>query len=534
MKTKNSFLIIVILIIGGLFSSGSVVSQNVSKYVIKNPQVKTAIKTIQKPSSSKVVEFKHPCFIKQLSGTLSAPHPDTIISYTTAAISMKEVYTYGSLATPLSYRRQYLWPSGWVNDFHVINTLDVNGNELTSLLKDWQNNSWVDSSLITNTYDADGNMLTNLLQDMDGGIWVNMNLGTFTYDVNGSILTELDQEWDGANWVNINFLTYTYDGTGNMLTSMGQNWNGASWDNMSMSTFTYDVTGNELTCLYQEWDGAVWGNSNLETWTFDASSNNLSYLYQYWDGAAWINGYTDIYTYDSSGNQLTWLEQGWQDPAWENSMLTTYTYDNNGNELTYLNQNWYGDGDWTNYSNGTFTYDESGNSVSRIWQLWRYANGWVNYKKVAYSYQNSMINGDGFGWNGGNWVAGEWYLNIGLNNAGNPLEFYSGLAYNAMAYYSTWPTSTRDLNNSLSSFLTVYPNPATNYLNLCPNLGQSENVCFKLYDFSGRIVANYNKGIVQPGGQTFTIYTGSLQAGEYILEMKAGNVIEKKKVTIIK
>ena len=536
MKTKNSFLLLVILIIGGLLSSGSVFSQGFSDKVIrKNPQ-NFPVKTLHKPSSSKIQEFKYPCLQPKLSVSPSAPHPDTIASYSTASISMKEYYNYDSLASTVKYLRQYLTPNGWATSFQVVNTYDGTGNDLTSLLQEWRNNSWVDSSRIENTYDLTGNMLTNLLQNIVSSAWVNVNMGTYTYDASGNILTEMDQVWDTTGWVNTNFNTYTYDANGYKLTAQTQQWDGTSWANSSLTTWTYDGTGNMLTALNQFWDGANWVNSGLETYTYDANGNELTYLSQSsYDGITWTNWYQITYTYDTSGNMLTEWDQMWQDPDWMDYSLLTQTWDNNRHRLTYIYQVSYAPGSWQNYSHGIQTYDENGNCLTFINQLWN-ANAWRNFEKDEYLYQPNMITGNAYGWNGGDWVSKDGAVTIYLNYHGSSISLFTstGFTYTAIVHYSNWPTGIKDLTNLPSSLLKVYPNPANKFLMLKLNLTNSGQVFFKLTDYSGKTVASYNKGIVQPGGQTFTINTDNIPAGEYILQMNAGYVIEKKKVTIIR
>jgi len=125
-------------------------------------------------------------------------------------------------------------------------------------------------------------------------------------------------------------------------------------------------------------------------------------------------------------------------------------------------------------------------------------------------------------------------MNIGLNNNGSPVSFFSGIAYNADVYYSSYITGTNNFSNHAPSLLLVYPNPAYQFMTLKINLTNPGQTVFRLSDYSGKPVLSFNKETVQPGEQTFTINTGNIPTGEYILQMNAGNVIEKKKVTIIK
>ena len=435
MKTKTTFIITVILIILGPFSPGHVVCQELQDNIAGKAFLKKPEKTTPQFSFSNVTDFKKFDFRNKQSADINDPHPDSIISYSVSSWSMKELYTYDSHENTVAYRRQYLNPGAWVNSIQILNTFDESGNVLVSLMQNWQNYSWADSSRITNTYDGNGNMLTNQLENMVSGSWMNSSLVTYTYDGSGNNLTETDQAWDGASWVNTSLYTNTFNGDGLKLTSQTK-----------------------------QWDGAAWANAMLETWTYDGSGNNLSYLSQAsWDGISWMNNYTIIYTYDDNGNQLTELDQMWQDPDWWNYALTTNTYDVYGNRLTYLYQMW--SDSWTNYSCGTSTYDGNGNCRTEIHQLWN-ANTWRNYAKSEYTYQNNMINGDGFGWNGGDWVPGDSFLSLKLQNNGNPLLFFGDMAYNAQAYWSNSPSGTKNILPMPSALLTVYPNPANNYLTL--------------------------------------------------------------------
>ena len=532
MKTKSTFVIIVILIIGGLFSPGPVVSQVIKDRITGKTTLKKPVKSIDQFSFSNVMDFKKFNFRKKQSVDSNDPHPDSIISYSVSSSSMKELFTYDSYENTIAYRRQYLNPGAWVNAFQILNTFDASGNVLGSLLQNWQNNTWADSSRITNTYDGNGNMMTNLLENMVSGSWMNASLGSYTYDGSGNNLTETDQQWDGAAWANSILYTYTYDGTGNKLTSQVQQWDGTVWVNSGLETWTYDASGNTLTAMVQQWDGTNWIYYSLETWTYDAGGHNLTYLEQAsWDGITWSNYYAITYTYDANGNELTELDQMWQDPDWMNYSLITFTYDTQGNALTYIYQIWPGTGTWVNYSRGTNTYDQNRNCLTEIHQLWN-ANEWRNYAKCEYTYQDNMINGDGFAWNGGDWVQGEGPIRLKMQDNGKAFIFFENMAYNAQAYWSYYPTGTKNIYPMPSSSLTIYPKPAKDHLTLKPSLDQPESVSFILFDLSGRTITGYNEGLIQACGQTFTIYTGDIPAGEYIVQMRAGNTLEKQKVII--
>jgi serine protease len=87
-------------------------------------------------------------------------------------------------------------------------------------------------------------------------------------------------------------------------------------------------------------------------------------------------------------------------------------------------------------------------------------------------------------------------------------------------------------NSTAISNLYLYPNPATDFINVDFNLLTTSEIIITIYDLSGRIVIQNNKGIRTAGNQSFQISTQNLNGGCYLAEIKSGNTISTRKVIL--
>ena len=80
--------------------------------------------------------------------------------------------------------------------------------------------------------------------------------------------------------------------------------------------------------------------------------------------------------------------------------------------------------------------------------------------------------------------------------------------------------------DELMEQMSIYPNPASDYLNIDADLSSMKTLELTLYDFSGRVVksASFNNSIVNK-----SLYVGDLAKGAYMMEIKAGEFKGTKK-----
>jgi type IX secretion system substrate protein/cleaved adhesin domain-containing protein len=74
--------------------------------------------------------------------------------------------------------------------------------------------------------------------------------------------------------------------------------------------------------------------------------------------------------------------------------------------------------------------------------------------------------------------------------------------------------------NNADIDLSVYPNPAGNYLELSYYLQKTSPISVSIYDISGRLISNINRGLQLLGNQKLTVDVSTLAAGQYTVAIE--------------
>jgi hypothetical protein len=106
---------------------------------------------------------------------------------------------------------------------------------------------------------------------------------------------------------------------------------------------------------------------------------------------------------------------------------------------------------------------------------------------------------------------------------------------------TTWkanPTSVEDFNNTSilagANSSALYPNPASDVVNVAIALNYTTEVSVKVMDLSGRVVMSVENGKMSKGDHTVTLNTASLKTGLYLYQVIMGNEVSNGKLMIAK
>lgn len=80
--------------------------------------------------------------------------------------------------------------------------------------------------------------------------------------------------------------------------------------------------------------------------------------------------------------------------------------------------------------------------------------------------------------------------------------------------------------------LLIFPNPASDLVNVELNLNQGERLSVDIYNISGQVVLSQDLGFVSNGNQIATFYVGDLTSGNYIITVKGEGYNETGKLLI--
>ena len=88
--------------------------------------------------------------------------------------------------------------------------------------------------------------------------------------------------------------------------------------------------------------------------------------------------------------------------------------------------------------------------------------------------------------------------------------------------------------NQLANNVTVYPNPISNTAIVNFNLVESNEVSIEVVNALGQLVSTANLGTLSVGDQTYSLDASNLNNGLYFINIRVGNSISVKKVSVSK
>jgi hypothetical protein len=80
--------------------------------------------------------------------------------------------------------------------------------------------------------------------------------------------------------------------------------------------------------------------------------------------------------------------------------------------------------------------------------------------------------------------------------------------------------------------LLIFPNPASDLVNLEVNLIEGKKLSLDIYNISGQLVFTEDLGFVSNGSQIATVYIGSLNSGNYIMNVRGEGYSETGKLLV--
>lgn len=360
------------------------------------------------------------------------------------------------------------------------------------------------------TYDAQGRPVEDVYKmwDVNTQSWKNYNRRTWTYNTQGEIATETSEEWDQVNnvWKGAFFTMYTYDGLNQLIEEKQQKWINNSWQNYHLYSYTYN--GTEMTSRStQSWTNNAWKNLYKYTLTY-AGGKVITETYQTWDNVnnGWKNQLKSLYSYNSSGTLSDKETKVWNNNVWNNDDWTTFTYTATDKLETQLAKDWLNNA-WQNLYKFDYTYNAQDKVKERIGTAWT-NNAWENSSKYIYSYDangNLISETQALPYLNSLWkfhARSLYSYNSFDQQTMRATETYNGsqLAWligandsKTIYYYEEHATTGTPNLKQLAAELTVYPNPATDHVNVSIKMEKPEGAQLVICDMYGRIVvmANY-------------------------------------------
>lgn len=307
------------------------------------------------------------------------------------------------------------------------------------------------------------------------------------YNSNGDITTKTTSTWSVGlgQWLPVSASEYRYDNQKRMTVDSYYSLLPSPMP-VNVSYYTYDVNGNLSQMLTLEWNGSSWDSLSRTTHTY--YTNNKLQM-----------SVSEIY--DTNALVL----------AWQNTELDTMGYHVNGR----INYREYREWDslaaeWVNTDLETRGYNSNDELVTAIFSTWDDNNSmWETEGDVKLVYNNDA-----------NLALIEAYMYI--NGVRIPVPVFIQNIY----YEHYFDVGIE--KNPVAGAVTVYPNPAKEYINVQLNSNRSMQI--KLTDMSGRIARTVP---AEAGIRQITMSTSGLAPGNYILTVEDGASAPARQVITI-
>ena len=355
----------------------------------------------------------------------------------------------------------------------------------------------------------------------------------YAYNDNGQLAESNYYYWISISWVPANKSEYTYNDDGFLKQNLFLNWNEVtkSYVNNRREVINY-VDNKMMSQVVSKWVNGAWVNDEKTEFVYDG--NNIASFTSYeWEETKWENDERGVVKYE--GNKISEITiEEYENNVWEFDEKTIYVRNpstTNIEDIIY--QDW-DNGAWQNDERINYNISPSGNR--RIETYYESPDGisWVEENKIEYAYDETKLMSN---------YRNPFQVNLHLKNfgvddephynkilssiisenendtSGNPSWEVEG---KTTYYYSDDTMGLDDLTNS--NFVTVYPNPFKNSLNI--QLKDQIKADASLFDVNGRLVLEQK---IQTLNTTLSIE--ALNSGMYFLKIRTDDGFVTKRIT---
>ncbi len=424
----------------------------------------------------------------------------------------------------------------WVNNAwapHYGERIMYNGaGQISSAVyTDLTNTMFVSRLRETKTYNEARRFLTSTIAVWRNGAWQDTLRTTFNYNAQNWVSEqERSHRPAGAtDWVRQSSTLYEYENNARDLLAQYtiRNWRNGNYVNFYRGTYQYEEGNTSVSVLSeQEWvaaegqEGGEWRNIAVTNYTFNEAGEWTTAVTSRRNNAGELTPQSRIINaewHNYPNRQLSyWIEQDMVNGAWQISETGRIAYANNGGTTTSIGT--YANGVLADSTREAVTFNSMGLYTGT--RVQRYlAEAWVTTADTV----NTLT------YNTGNEPTDGSRLTERVTQIYNPTTNQLTNARRVELFYVTTSTEAPlALNNSIE----VYPNPSTDVASVRFSLSQPAKVSIQLYDVTGRMVKEIAESNMSSGEHRFSINTGALIQGVYLLRVNSNDQSQVKRVVV--
>ena len=183
---------------------------------------------------------------------------------------------------------------------------------------------------------------------------------------------------------------------------------------------------------------------------------------------------------------------------------------NGGVEVDYVYEGY----SLSNSDDEVILLDASGSVVDEV----HYANGWPFSSGVSMEIHDPLID---------NALIGSWFSSTGSYGNGD-------MGSPGAAFDGTLELNQETLISASFVINTLYPNPFNPVITLDIDIHQSGVLRIEVYDVSGHLAGEINKGYVNTGNQSFQWSGNNSPSGTYFFKITDGDIVQIRKAVLLK
>ena len=204
-----------------------------------------------------------------------------------------------------------------------------------------QNEEWAFQDSTLYSYDGQGQQTSSLSKQFENNEWINNRRGTTEYDDGNEVLFTGDR-WNDESW-SPNIRGFSFYENDLLVENYSQNWLDNAWENNTRYRYVYSPAGNLLEFAFDLGDGSSW-DPVLETTVIAATSNGniLETESMFYNTATnqWELSGRTIYEYDTNGNRTYRESFDWDGQAFVPDRRIFYEFNELNQETLELHENW--------------------------------------------------------------------------------------------------------------------------------------------------------------------------------------------------
>ena len=360
------------------------------------------------------------------------------------------------------------------------------------------------------------------------GQWMYGIKEEFKFDHNRNLKEHIYYNWiHQSDWVGDSKYVFSYNDRGEKTSQVGYDNHHNQWllsPLFGKLEYNYNSTGVLTSMIYSNWSMDN-GFTFLIKDSYQYYSNGKLFrdIVYHWDISTkkWSKKNRTEFAYDTNGYLTLETNSDWDSVKWVKRSKTKYAFDMKGNRTLEAIFNWDPDSNQWEGTSAKFesTYDYNGNNTFFILSEWDSVNRrWVgsNKSEIFFNYSYSM-----------NDMIFPWILDYNMPTEENDYYFTDNkwTLEKKTKYFYTEQEKPSSLTSVFGNNMSLYPNPASDYVTLNPGLSTDQFV-FELMDMQGKTCLK-----VQIAGKN-QISLMKLPKGLYIFRVSNTNKVFNGKLVI--